>query len=117
VLIVEPELAVLRSTRRVLDKHHDVLAARTGDEAIEIIRSSRELDVVLVDVALPHTSGPALCEEIRRIHEPLAERVIFVSGGLVDHEVRRYLETTSNPVIDKPIDPVSLTDLIASLIR
>jgi len=117
ILVVEPDLAVLRSTRRVLGKHHDVLAARTGEEASEIVRSNRDLDVVLVDVALPRMNGPALCEEIRRIHEPLSERVIFVSGGIVDSAVGRYLESTANPVISKPIDPVSLTDLIATMIK
>jgi len=115
VLIVEPELAVLRSLRRVLEKHHDVLAARTGAEAIEIARANLELDVVLVDVALPRMSGPALYEEIRRIDEPLAERIIFVSGGVVDAAVGRYLETTINPVIAKPIDPASLMELIAGM--
>jgi CheY-like chemotaxis protein len=117
ILVVEPELAVLRSTRRVLEQHHDVLAARNAEEAIRIVHSNKDLDVVLIDVALPGMAGPALYEEVKRIHEPLAERVIFVSGGLVELEVGSYLESVANPVIAKPIDPSSLTDLIATMIR
>ena len=94
-----------------------LLAARNAEEAIGVLRANTDLDVVLIDVALPAASGPALYEEIKRVHEPLAERVVFVSGGLVDAEVGRFLESVTNPVIAKPIDPSSLADLIATLIR
>jgi CheY-like chemotaxis protein len=101
----------------VLEQRHDVLAARTGEEAIQIVRSNKELDVILLETSLPRMSGTALCEEIRRIHEPLVDRVVFVSGGLLETEVARYLERTTNRVLAKPLDPAELSELIAAMVR
>lgn len=117
ILIVDDEMAVIRSLRRLWEKDHDVLAARSGDEALSIIRSSPHIDIVLYDVSMPRLGGKEFYEEIERHHMPIATRIIFVSSGASDSEITAFLMKTGNPIVEKPFDLELLGDLIGSLIQ
>ncbi len=117
ILIVDDEMAVIRSLRRLLERDHDVLAARSGEEALSIVKSSSRIDIVLYDVSMPRLGGKAFYEEIERHHLPIANRIIFVSSGASDSDITAFLMKTGNPVVEKPFDLELLGDLIGSLIQ
>ncbi|MDD5309679.1 MAG: response regulator [Deltaproteobacteria bacterium] len=117
ILVVDDDLAVIRSLRRVLSKRHDVLAASSAEEALEILGANQAIDVVLCNVFLPEMGGPDLYREMKRQQHPAAERLVFVTGGAVDGEISRFLSATSRPVLEKPLDIPLLKSLIAALIQ
>jgi CheY-like chemotaxis protein len=116
ILIADDEVAVIRSLRRVLDQYYDIFAARSGDEALEILRTNPQIEVVLYDVAMPRMGGIEFYDEMLRQGMSQAHRVVFVKAGSYDPEVMAFLAETSNPIVDKPFDIPSLNDLIASLL-
>ena len=116
LLLVEHDEAVIRSLRRVLDAHHDVLGARTGNEALRIASTNREIDAILIDVSLPGMSGLELAEELERKHPDLASRAIFLSGGAIVPGAGDFLERSGYPVLTKPIDVHELATRVAELI-
>ncbi len=117
ILIADDEVAVIRSLRRLLEKDHDVLASRSGEEALEIIDSNHDIEIILYDVSMPRLAGPEFFEELRRLHLPAIDRVIFVSGGATDAEVSRFLAEIPNQVVDKPFDLDRLYGLIALMLK
>ncbi|MDJ0766326.1 MAG: response regulator [Myxococcota bacterium] len=116
ILIADDEIAIIRSMRRLLEKNHDVLAARSGEEAIELIKSTPQIDIILYDVSMPRLGGQEFFDELSRLQLPAVESIIFVSGGVTDAEVARFLADTSNPVIEKPFDLMKLNELIAGML-
>jgi two-component system, OmpR family, KDP operon response regulator KdpE len=65
ILIVDDEPQIRRVLRTTLTSHgYTVAEARTGDEALEQIRSDRP-DLILLDVNMPGISGLETCREIR----------------------------------------------------
>jgi CheY-like chemotaxis protein/signal transduction histidine kinase len=116
ILIVDDEPAIIRSTRRILEKEHDILAAGTAEEALEIMRANRNIDILLLDVFMPGMSGLELAETLKRMSSPLAQRIIFMTGGASNVEISKFLHESNAPVLEKPLDIQLLNALISDMI-
>lgn len=116
ILIVDDEPAIIRSTRRILEKEHDILAAGTAEEALEIMRANQNIDILLLDVFMPGMSGLELAENLNRMSSPLAQRIIFMTGGASNVEIQRFLSESNAPVLEKPLDIQLLNSLISDMI-
>jgi DNA-binding NarL/FixJ family response regulator len=90
VLVVDDHDVVQWGFRLLLERQRWVercLAARTGDEAVDICRRLRP-DVALVDMLLGTESGAEVSEEIRAVSP--STRVLLISGaGVVSPSVAR----------------------------
>jgi CheY-like chemotaxis protein len=117
ILIVDDEVAVIRSLRRILQIDHDVFAASSGEEALRIIQSNQEIDIILYDISIPRLGAPEFLDALKRIHYPSSERVVFVSGGSTDIDVSLFLQETPNQVIEKPFNLPELNEIIAAMLK
>ncbi|MBT6307898.1 MAG: response regulator, partial [Rhodospirillaceae bacterium] len=84
ILFVEDEISVRdiasKSLRR---KGYKVIEADDGEEALEILRNSKEpFDLMISDVVMPSMDGPTLLREGRDLLG--AARIVFVSGYAED---------------------------------
>jgi DNA-binding NarL/FixJ family response regulator len=90
LLVVDDHDVVQWGFRLLLERQRWVercLAARSGEEAVDICRRLRP-DVALVDMLLGSESGAEVCEEIRAVSP--ATRVLLISGaGVVSPSVAR----------------------------
>ena len=66
VLAVDDDALVLMNTSAMLeDLGHTVFEAKSGKEALNILRRERGVDLVITDQAMPHMTGTELAEAIR----------------------------------------------------
>lgn len=80
VLIVDDDTGNLAILGNLLQPHHEVLAAPSGDRALQISTGTPKPDLILLDVMMPHMDGYAVLE---RLHQDPATQdipVIFVTG-------------------------------------
>ncbi len=80
VLIVDDDTGSLGILGNLLQPYHDVLAAPSGERALQISAGTPKPDLILLDVLMPHMDGYAV---LARLHENPATRdipVIFVTG-------------------------------------
>ena len=115
LLIADEDVAVIRSLRRVLDQFYDIFAARSGDEALEMLRSNPHIEVVLYDISMPRLSGIQFFKKVKSKNPSFAERIIFVKAGSIEPDSTDFLARIKNPVVDKPFDLPQLNDLIGSM--
>jgi two-component system, cell cycle sensor histidine kinase and response regulator CckA len=89
ILLVEDEDAVrLFSARALRNKGYQVLEARSGEAALEIVGEHLdELDLIISDVVMPRMDGPTMIKEVRTRRADLP--VIFISGYAEDAFRRR----------------------------
>ena len=108
VLLVDDEQAILAVTRILLEEAgFAVLTAATGDEALEVFGELRErIDVVLLDVTMPHLGGEALVRELRRLRADV--RVVVCSGWPAREIERRFDGTGFAAFVPKPYRPTTL---------
>jgi two-component system cell cycle sensor histidine kinase/response regulator CckA len=92
ILLVEDEDAVrLFSARALRNKGYQVLEARSGEAALEIINEHLdEINLIISDVVMPKMDGPTMIKEVRARRSDVP--VIFISGYAED-AFRRRVDT------------------------
>jgi CheY-like chemotaxis protein len=79
ILVVDDDAAVLKTTVRLLNAlGYWVIPALSGEEAIRLIDSHSEIDLILADYAMPTMSGVELARIIETTRPGLP--VILVTG-------------------------------------
>jgi signal transduction histidine kinase/CheY-like chemotaxis protein len=109
LLVVEDDESLLQVTSELLSEFgYQVVSARTGVEAIQILESGQEFDLMFSDVVMPFgMSGVELAREARRLSKSI--KVLLTSGyaeGVLQGAADEF------PIIDKPF---RLTDLARRL--
>ena len=105
VLVVDDDPAVRELTVRALGTlNYRVVEAENGLAALEILKQTMQIDLALIDVAMPGMNGRQLATRIRASHPELA--VIFMTGydnlsGAGDHPTEEIL-------VKKPFNLASL---------
>ncbi len=107
VLVMDDEDAVRATMVRTLaDLGYRVLAAGGGEEGVEVARTHPgRIDLVLADVVMPGTTGPAAVERILATRP--GTRVVYVSG-YYDPERLQELGSGSAALLGKPFTPAAL---------
>lgn len=109
ILIVDDEPAVLALLRRILTAERvEILAARSGTEALAIARRS-QLDLVILDVKLPDVSGVEVLRRLRRIDGIVP--VIMVTSYGSPETVRASMRLGAFDYLTKPFDSEELRRL------
>jgi len=112
VLVVDDELVVGKSLRRLLPEH-EVSVVTSAREALERIESDPDLDVILCDLMMPEVSGIELYHELEGRSPELASRVVFITGGAFTPDASDFLRAAGNPVLEKPFDLGRLRALVS----
>jgi DNA-binding response OmpR family regulator len=117
ILVVEDEAQIRDLLVDVLRRQgHWVDTARNGRVALEMI-DSRDYDVILTDVKMPELNGPELYASIKRKGTALEQRVIFVTGDVMNAETLKFLESTGRTWLSKPFDIDSITKSVADCLQ
>ncbi|MFV3128553.1 ATP-binding protein [Niveispirillum sp. KHB5.9] len=81
ILLVEDEDAVrVFSARALRNKGYEVVEAKSGEAALELLRAPDrpDVDLIVTDVVMPQLDGPAMIRAVRDFMPDV--KVIFISG-------------------------------------
>jgi two-component system, cell cycle sensor histidine kinase and response regulator CckA len=79
VLLVEDEDAVRMFAGRALkNKGYSVIEARSGEQALDVLRAENDIDVLISDVVMPGMDGVTLAKLVRMERPNI--KVILISG-------------------------------------
>ena len=96
----EPHLGITLSTG--LREHADLVAVRSGREAIRRLLADDGFDLILCDLMMPDLTGMDVFEEIVRERPALRSRFVFTTGGAVTDRARDFIEAMPDQRLDKP---------------
>lgn len=66
ILVADDDPAILRLVRTILEKEgFKVITARDGREAYKILQSDPDFTAAILDVVMPHSSGPELVRHMK----------------------------------------------------
>jgi CheY-like chemotaxis protein len=108
VLVVEDDAEVRgTSIAMVQDLGHQVLIARTGDEALALIKAGNPIDILLTDLVMPgQMSGVALAEAAAAVAPAI--KVVITTGYPGHSDLLR----SQVPVLPKPFTRLDLDTMI-----
>src|ERR1700722_6642369 len=114
VLIVDDEPQIRRVLLTILTSQgYSVIEAKTGDEALETIRSERP-DLILLDVNMPGRSGIETCREIREAGDI---PVIILTVRNAERDKVQALDAGANDYVVKPFGADELLARIRATLR
>jgi two-component system KDP operon response regulator KdpE len=109
ILIVDDEPQIRRVMRTTLSSNgYAVLEAKTGEEALEVIRKERP-ELVLLDVNMPGMSGLEVCREIR---DQSDIAIIMLTVRNTEHDKVMALDAGADDYVVKPF---SIEELLARI--
>ena len=121
VLIAENDQDMRGYVRRCVEKHaveiEEILEARDGQKALEIVRG-RRIDLLVTDGVMPRLDGFALCTAIRREPADHRTRVLVITGQFDLHDAeRRARAAGADGILLKPFNAISLCEKIDEVLN
>src|SRR5580700_2373193 len=114
ILVVDDEPQIRRVMRTTLvAQGYEVSDARTGEAALELVRSER-YDLVLLDVNMPGISGIQTCREIR-LGSDLPIIMVTVRGA--ERDKVQALDAGADGYLTKPFSVSELLARIRAVLR
>jgi len=115
-LLVDDNKDVLLYLNRVLlDTGINILTARSGSEAIQIVRDVPDIDVVLLDMQMPEMNGIEATREIRKIRRDIP--IIAQTAFIFEDDKDIILEAGCDACLIKPIRKDHLLTVMSSFIK
>lgn len=117
ILLVEDNDMVRGLAHTVLvAQHYHVLAARSGEEALEMVRrQGRHIALLVTDMVMPGMGGAQLARELKALQPDI--RVILTSGYSGRDETLLNAFDTQMAFLPKPYTPESLTKAVATALE
>ena len=116
ILVVDDNEGLLKVTSAMLNSFgYRVLCARNGAEAIQMLESGQEFDLLFSDVVMPNgINGVELAREARRFSKGI--KILLTSGYAAD-VLERHQAVGEFPIIDKPFRLPDLARRLRSMLH
>lgn len=115
-LLVDDNKDVLIYLNRILlDTGINILTARSGPEAISLIKNTPDIDVVLLDMQMPEMDGIEATKEIRNIRKNLP--IIAQTAFVFEDDKDIILKAGCDACLIKPIRKEHLLTVLSGFIK
>jgi PAS domain S-box-containing protein len=117
ILVVEDDASVRKLVTGILRRAgHTVLAASSGEEALELVASHREsIELAILDVVMPGLNGRQIAEKLATL--PNSPVVMYMSGYNDDEVIHRGVRDLESRFLQKPFSAVQLRQKVAEVLR
>jgi putative two-component system response regulator len=106
ILVVDDMPISLRTVQVILEEFFDIHLARSGEEALSILNTTR-IDLILLDIEMPSMSGFEFFDLLRKLpYEDIP--VIFVTSHASPEYVTHALKDGAKGYVMKPYQPETL---------
>jgi two-component system, OmpR family, alkaline phosphatase synthesis response regulator PhoP len=117
ILIADDEPSIVTAVEFLLRREgYEVQVARDGNEALQLIESSRP-DLVVLDVMMPLKSGYEVCRTIRERDDWRHIKVVMLSAKGRDAEVAKGMAIGADVYVTKPFSTRELIGRIRTLLE
>ncbi|OXM84509.1 histidine kinase [Paenibacillus rigui] len=117
ILIVDDEASNIHTLLNILKRHrYNVIAAFSAHEAMDKIKQYPQVDLVILDVMMPGTSGIELCEKLRAQYSILDLPILFATAKDTSHDIAMGFGAGANDYLTKPFEAETLIARIQTLL-
>ncbi len=114
ILVVEDDVRNIFALSSILEpKGANIVIARNGREALEVLEATPNVDMVLMDVMMPEMDGIQATREIRKQPKWSKLPIIALTAKAMRDDQERCLAAGANDYVSKPVD----VEMLMSLLR
>ncbi|MDQ7824679.1 MAG: hybrid sensor histidine kinase/response regulator [Candidatus Eremiobacteraeota bacterium] len=116
ILLIDDEDSILSMLNDALiTEGFEVLALSDSERALDVL-DSEDFDLVISDVKMPVVSGIQIYSFIEKKKPHLLEKIVFITGDIIDNTTRSFLKSAGNPYFAKPFVVKQFISFIRSII-
>lgn len=116
ILVVDDDPYILMSLEFLMKKNgFDVMVARNGTEALEIVEKQVP-DMVLLDIMMPDVDGYAICKHIKSSKKLKEAKVVFMSAKSKETDIQKGYDLGASLYVTKPFSTRQLLKQVQELI-
>lgn len=109
VLVVDDEPYIGRIIQLKLESGpYEVELAHDGRSALDLLRTDDRVDLILLDIMMPHMSGFDVLAELRRLPHRSDTPVIMLTAKGQETDRERAAELGASDFLTKPFSPKKL---------
>jgi CheY-like chemotaxis protein len=118
VLIVDDDIRNIFALTSVLERYNmHILTAETGRDAIQILKTTPDIDVVLMDIMMPEFDGLDTTRAIREIPQFDELPIIAVTAKAMKGDREKCIEAGAWDYLSKPVNPEQMLAALRAWIR
>jgi len=112
-LIVDDDMRNIYALTSLLERlKMNIVYAESGGEGIEVLKKSRDVDVVLMDIMMPEMDGYEAMRHIREMPQFKNLPIIALTAKAMKGDREKCMEAGASDYITKPIDAQQLVSLL-----
>jgi CheY-like chemotaxis protein len=109
VLVVDDDIRNIFALSSVLERRGmRVFTANTGNEAIQLLESTPELSIVLMDIMMPEMDGYQTMQKIRQNPELRRLPIVALTAKAMKGDREKCLEAGASDYLAKPVNTEQL---------
>lgn len=117
ILAVDDDERVLRAYARALRDRYDVLLAKDGQEAIDLLSSGSHADAILTDLLMTDIDGRKLLRWLAVERPRLMKRVVVATAIPMSEDEEQEIRASSGAVLYKPVSYDALHQVFRELFQ
>jgi CheY-like chemotaxis protein/two-component sensor histidine kinase len=112
ILIAEDEEISFAYFAKVMsNEHFEILHARNGEEAVDIVEKNPDIDIILMDIKMPRMDGYKARELIKKSHPNIP--IIAQTAYAMQDDKHKILNAGFDDYISKPVKREDLLDHVS----
>ncbi len=118
ILVVDDESLIRELVQACLEDLAGwrTLSAASGEECLQLAQKE-QFDAILLDMSMPRMDGFEVYEQLQSNPKTRAIPVILLTAKVLPSDRDRFEKMGVAGVIAKPIEPITLTEEIAGILR
>ncbi len=117
ILVIDDDVQVLGTVRRVLSREaHNILAFTSGEQALSHA-VQHPPDLIILDIVMPGIDGLTLCQELRAARATAAIPILFLTVRSGAEELAQALDCGGDDCLRKPFAAKELSARVRALLR
>ena len=91
-----------------------VISADSGRDAIKILQTEKDIDIVLMDIMMPEMDGMETIREIRKISNLKNLPIVAVTAKAMKGDREKCIEAGAWDYLSKPVDTHQMMSVLRS---
>ncbi len=117
ILIVDDDVAVREAEKKILERAGFTVETAGNGLAAFAELQQRTFAAMVCDFRMPFLDGQGFYEQVEEFFPDIANRTIFVTGFSAEDDTRRFLESSGQPFLEKPVELVDLVDAVRKMVE
>lgn len=117
ILAVDDSESILAVVSTTLEEEYEVITASDGLQAIQILESNANIDLIITDLNMPHADGIQVIKKARSLSAYALKPILMLTTESQAQKKQEAKDAGATGWIVKPFEPEKLKEVVKKVLR